>query len=226
MCADHSSNRSLHHSTPSLLSPFISALPLALPSSLHTALAALKPFTYCVTPYNPATPRHSAFAATFSLTLAGNISAASLAISQSGIDIPKGLLKIPQDPGYRAFDVFYYLLTSASTPAEREFLSLRHPSAYSLLNRSQTYEPPHYLPTADDTASAEDFRSSLKEIGIKGSAHRNLISTLAGLLKLGDTVGLLIDQEDLEEICEDVGGLLGLEPEVLMQRCSTDERGC
>lgn len=35
----------------------------------------------------------------------------------------------------------------------------------------------------------------------------------------------MIDQEDLEEICEDVGGLLGLEPEVLLQRCTTDERG-
>ena len=110
---------------------------------------------------------------------------------------PEGLLNIPQEIGYRAFDVFYYLLTSASTPAEREFLSLKHPSAYSLLNRSGTYEPPNYLPAADDTASAEDFRSALKEIGIKGSAHRNLISTLAGLLKLGDTVGLLIDQEGL-----------------------------
>ena len=177
-----------------------------------------------MTPHNPATPRHSAFAATFSLTLTGDISGASLSISQSGIDITRGLLSIPQESGYRAFDVFYYLLTSASTPAEREFLSLKHPSAYSLLNRSGTYEPPNYLPTADDTASAEDFRSALKEIGIKGSAHRNLISTLAGLLKLGDTVGLLIDQEDLEEICEDVGGLLGLEPDVLMRRCNTDER--
>lgn len=102
---------------------------------------------------------------------------------------------------------------------------MKHPSAYTLLNRSGTYTPPTYLPTADDTASAEDFRSSLKEIGIKGSAHRHLISTLAGLLKLGETVGLLIDQEDLEDICEDVGGLLGLEPETLMRKCSTDERG-
>ena len=121
--------------------------------------------------------------------------------------------------------MFYYLLTSASTPAEREFLSLKHPSAYSLLNRSNTYTPPAYLPTADDTASAEDFRSALKEIGIKGSSHRHLISTLAGLLKLGETLGLLIDREDLEEVCEDAGGLLGVEPEILMQKCSTDDRG-
>lgn len=215
---------SLHHSVPSLLTPFISALPLAVPKSLFTALAALQPFTHCVTPYNPATPRHSALAATFSITLAGNINAASLAYSQSGLEVSKGLINIPQETGYRAFDVFYYLLTSASTPAEREFLSLKHPSAYSLLNRSGTYEPPAYLPAADDTASAEDFRASLKAIGIKGSAHRSLLSTLAGLLKLGETVGLLIDREDLEDACEDVGGLLGLEPEVLLHRCSTGER--
>ena len=101
---------------------------------------------------------------------------------------------------------------------------MKRPEAYSLLNRSGTYGPPGYLPTADDTASAEDFRASLKEIGIKGSAHRGLLSTLAGLLKLGETVGLLIDQEDLEDICEDVGGLLGLDPDVLLHKCSTDER--
>ncbi|KAL8828053.1 MAG: hypothetical protein Q9170_006765 [Blastenia crenularia] len=215
---------SLHHSTPSVLVPFISALPMPLPSSLFTALAILRPFTNAVSPYNHATPKHSALAVILNLSLAGNLNSASLALSSSGIDITSGLLKIPSEAGYRAFDVFYYLLTSASTPAEREFLGLRHPSAYSLLNRSQTYEPPSYLPTADDTASAEDFRSSLKEIGIKGSTHRNLLATLAGLLKLGDTTGFLIDEEALGEICEDVGGLLGLDPDVLMRKCSTDER--
>lgn len=216
--------RSLHHSTPSLLTPFISALPVPIPSSLHTAIAVLRPFTHSVSPYNHSTPKHSSLAVTFNLSLAGNLNSATLALSTSGIDITSGLLNIPSEAGYRAFDVFYYLLTSASTPAEREFLGLKPPSAYSLLNRSQTYDPPSYLPTADDAASAEDFRSSLKEIGIKGSAHRNLLSTLTGLLKLGDTTGFLVDEETLEEICEDVGGLLGLNPDVLMRKCSTDER--
>lgn len=215
---------SLHHSTPSLLVPFIDALPLSLPSTLFTALSVIKPFTHCVTPYNPSTSRHSALAATFRLTLAGNINAVTLALSQSGLDVHRGLLNIPQEAGYRAFDVFYYLLTSASTPAEREFLSLKRPAAYSLLNRSGTFEPPSYLATADDTAAAEDFRSALKDIGIKGSSHRNLLSTLAGLLKLGETVGLLIDQEDLEDICDDAGGLLGIDPEILLNRCSTEQR--
>ena len=209
---------------PSLLVPLISKLPLAVPSSVYTSLSVLRPFTHCVTPFNASAPRHSALAATFSITLAGNINGANLAFSKSGIDLVNGLLHIPKEAGYRAFDVFYYLLTSASTPAEREFLSLKSPSTYSLLNRSGTYSPPTFLPTADDAAASEDFRSALKAIGIKGASQRNLLSTLAALLKLGESVGLLIDQEDLEEICEDVGGLIGIEPDVLLRKCSTDER--
>ena len=158
------------------------------------------------------------------LGLSGNLTAATLALSQGGIDTDKGLLNIPAESGNRAFDVFYYLLTSASTPAEREFLGLKAASQYTLLARSGTYDPPSYLPTADDAAAADDFRSALKEIGIKGSAHRNFISTLAGLLKLGNTIDYHVDEDVLDEICEDVGGLLGMEPEILARQCSTDDR--
>jgi len=158
------------------------------------------------------------------LNLAGTLTAASVALSQGGIDTAKGLLNIPAEAGYRAFDVFYYLLTSASTPAEREFLGLKAASSYTLLSRSGTYTPPSYLPTADDAAAADDFRAALKEIGIKGSAHRNLISTLAGLLKLGNTLDYGVDSDELDEIIEDVSGLLGVEPEVLARQCSTEDR--
>lgn len=177
-----------------------------------------------MTPANAATSRHSAFAAKYSFTLAGKLTGLSLALSNSGIDVSAGLLNIPSDPGYRAFDVFYYLLTSASTPAEREFLGLQSADSYSLLNKSSTYNPPSYLPAADDAAAAEDFRASLKAIGIKGAAQRGLLSVLAALLKLGETTGFLVDSEVLEDTCEDVSGLLGIEPEVLTQKCSTKER--
>lgn len=120
--------------------------------------------------------------------------------------------------------MFYYLLTSASTPAEREFLGLKNASEYALLSKSGTYDPPSYLPTADDAAAADDFRSALKAIGIKGAAHRNLISVLTGLLKLGDTLSFNLDEEALEDVCEDVGGLLGLEPEVLVHQCTMADR--
>lgn len=215
---------SLHPSTPSVFQAFLQVMPLNTPEIVYTALSALQPFLSCVTPANPATFRHSSLSAKYTVTLAGTITGLVLALSTSGIDVECGLLRIPSEPGYRAFDVFYYLLTSASTPAEREFLGLQHPSKYALLNRSGTYDPPAYLPTADDAAAAEDFRAALKSIGIKGSAFRGLLSCLAGLLKLGETTGFLVDSERLEEICEDVGGLVGLEPEVLVNQCSTNDR--
>ena len=184
----------------------------------------LRAFTSVVTPFNSSQSEYASLAATFSLSMSGQLVGASLAISTTGLDTSTGLLNIPAEAGFRAFDVFYYLLTSASTPAEREFLGLKHPSQYSLLNPSGTYQPPSYLPTADDSAAAEDFRQCLKLIGIKGSAHRNLLSTLAALLKLGDTTGLLVDDDFLESVCEDVGGLLSIDPEVLLHKCSADER--
>ncbi|KAI1823860.1 glycosyltransferase family 2 protein [Xylaria intraflava] len=215
---------SLHPSTPSLLTPFLTTLPISLPPLLLTALEAVQPFLRCVTPHNPATLRQTALSVSLTLNLTGSLSSASLALSQGGIDTAKGLLNIPAEPGYRAFDVFYYLLTSASTPAEREFLSLKSASDYTLLARSGTYDPPSYLPTADDSAAADDFRRALKELGIKGSSHRNLISTLAGLLKLGNTLDYNVDGDVLEAICEDVGGLLGLDPDVLINQCTTEDR--
>lgn len=215
---------SLHPSTPSVLQSFLRVIPLPTPNLAFTALSALRPFLSCVTPANAATYRHSALSAKYTVTLSGTITGFSWALSGSGIDVQNGLLRVPAEPGYRAFDVFYYLLTTASTPAEREFLDLQHPSKYTLLNRSGTYAPPSYLPTGDDAAAAEDFRGALKSIGIKGASFRGLLSCLAGLLKLGETTGFLIDSDALEDICEDVGALIGLEPEVLFNKCSGDDR--
>lgn len=206
------------------MEPFLTALPVATPEIAYTSLAALRPFLSAVTSFNPSYSLHSAFSASYTLTLQGTVIGLSLALSTSGINVRKGLLEIPAEAGFRAFDVFYYLLTSASTPAERDFLDLRDLSEYALLNRSGTYSPPSYLPTADDAAAAEDLRANLKAIGIKGAAQRGLLSVLAGLLKLGNAAGLMVDQEELEEVCEDVGGLLGVDPEVLLHKCSTDER--
>ncbi|KAF7130913.1 hypothetical protein CNMCM5793_003848 [Aspergillus hiratsukae] len=215
---------SAHQSTPSLLEPFLAALPLPTPSIAFTALSALRPFLSAVTAFNPSYSLYSALAASYTFTLQGSLVGLSFALSTSGINVRKGLLDIPSEPGYRAFDVFYYLLTSASTPAEREFLALKDPSAYTLLNKSGTYSPPAYLPTADDAAAAEDFMASLKAIGIKGASQRGLLSILAGVLKLGNAAGFLVDQEELEEVCDEVGGLLGLDPDVLLQKCSTEDR--
>lgn len=191
---------------------------------LFKALEATLPFIRCVTPNNPSTPRQVALAVTLTLNLAGDFQSASIALSQGGIDTTTGLLNVPAEAGYRAFDVFYYLLNAGATPAEREFLSLKSPDSYKLLARSNTYDPPSYLINGDDAAAADDFRDALKQIGIKGSAHRNLISTLAGLLKLGNTLDYQIDEDALDDIIEDASGLLGIEPEVLATQCSTEDR--
>ena len=215
---------STHQSTPSVFEPFLTTLPLSTPGVTFTALSALKPFLRAVTAFNPSYSLYSALSANFTFTLKGDLVALTLALSTSGLNVQKGLLDIPTEPGYRAFDVFYYLLTASSTQAEREFLALKEPSAYALLNKSGTYDPPSYIPTADDAAAAEDFRAALKAIGIKGASLRNLLSVLAGLLKLGNAAGFLVDEEELEQTCEDVGDLLGVDPEILLHKCATDER--
>ncbi|KAF2193312.1 glycosyltransferase family 2 protein [Zopfia rhizophila CBS 207.26] len=215
---------SLHESTPSLFSPFISGLPLQLPGSFYTALEAIKAFTHCVTPSNASYPRHAALAAVFTINLQGTVVGAEIKLSTSGIDTNQGLLNIPAHAGFRAFDVFYYLNSSSASKSEREWLNLKDPSQYTLLNRSGTYHPPSYLPDVDDAAAAEDFRANLKAIGIKGTKLQNLLSCLAGLLKLGDTLGYLIDEETLQSICEDCGVLLDVDPEILRRKCSSNER--
>ena len=214
----------MHESSPSLFAPFISGLPLQVPASFYTALEAIKPFTHCVTPKNASYPRHSSLAAVFTINLQGNLVAAEIKLSAAGLDTKQGLLDVPSEPSFRAFDVFYYLKSSSASKAEREFLGLKDPSEYTLLNRSGTYHPPSYLPDADDAAAAEDWRSNLKAIGIKGTDLQNVISTLTALLKLGDTLGFLVDEEELDAICEDCGALLDIEPELLRQKLSTMDR--
>ena len=215
---------STHQSSPPLLHPFLASFPLSTPPTAFTALAAIRPLVSAVTAFNPSYSLYSSLAACYTFTLHDHVVGFRLALSSSGLNLRKGLLNIPEEAGYRAFDVFYYLLTSASTPAEREFLDLKDHAAYTLLNRSGTYTPPSYLPTADDDAAAEDFRSALKAIGIKGAAQRGLLSVLAGLLKLGNAASFLVDEDALEEVCEDAGGLLGLDPEVLLHKFPTDDR--
>ncbi|EWZ28070.1 myosin head, motor domain-containing protein [Fusarium oxysporum Fo47] len=182
--------QSLHPSTPSLFIPFLDTLPFVVPSSILTSLRALQPFLHCVTPHNPSTSRYAALALALDVSLEGRVSNASLSMPADGIDIASGLLGIAPEFGYRAFDVFYYLLTSISTQAEREFLSLKPASEYSILAASGTYQPPSHLAAADDGAAADDFRQAIRQIGIKGSTHRKLIATLAGLLTLGNTLDL------------------------------------
>lgn len=160
----------------------------------------------------------------FTINLQGNLVNAEIRLSTSGIDTQKGLLNIPAKSGFRAFDVFYYLNSSSASHAEREFLNLAHPSEYKFLNRSGTYDPPSYLPDVDDAAAAEDLRSNLKAIGIRGQKLNNLISCLAGLLKLGNTIGYDVDQDIVRAVCEDCSTLLDIDPSLLGSKLSDNDR--
>jgi len=216
---------STHNSTPSMIAPFASALPIHAPESFYTALNVIRAFTHCVTPFNPSFPRYSSLAATFNLSMVGGEAiGATLALSKSGIDTKRGLLHIPSEPGYRAFDVFYYLNVSSASKGEREFLGLKPYSKYELLKKSGTFSPPKYMPTADDEAAAEAFRDDLKAIGIKGVQRRNLISALTGLLKLGDTLDDWASDDIVDMIYDDVAGLLDTQKMVLETAVNTADR--
>lgn len=206
------------------MTPILGTLP-SPPDILTNALALISAFTSCLTPSSPfSVPYHNGLVVSLQISLAGNITGAHISLSTAGIDTASGLLQIPAKSGYRAFDVFYYLLSQASTPAERQGLGLQSPEKYALLARSGTYYLPSYLPTADDSAAAEDWRANLRAVGVKGSLLRGLLSALAGILKLGNSVGLLVDEDVVEEVCEDVSGLIGIEPEVLAKKMGDTER--
>ncbi|KAF1923295.1 glycosyltransferase family 2 protein [Didymella exigua CBS 183.55] len=215
---------SLHEATPSLFAPAVSGLPVSLPDSFYVALEALKPFTHCVTPQNPSAPRYSALAAVFTIDVLGECRGAEIKLSTGGLDTREGLLQIPAHTGYRAFDVFYYLNSSSASKQEREILDIQSLDKYALLNRSGTYDPPSFLPDADDAAAAEDFRTNLKAIGIKGQKLRDVISTLAALLKLGNTLDYFVDEEKLDAACQDCGSLLDISPDMFKQQLGSNDR--
>ena len=204
-------DRSLHDSTPAMIAPMVSCLPVQAPSSFYAALDVVRALTHCTTAKNPSFPRFSALAAKFDVTIStGEIVSASLALSKSGIDTKNGLLEIPSETGTRAFDAMYYLVTSSSKQEEKETLDLKPLHSYHLLKRLNTFSPPSYIPTADDAAAAEDFRTNLRSIGIKGRILRDFICALAGLLKLGDACDYFVGEDEIDEICDAAASLLDL----------------
>ena len=177
-----------------------------------------------MTPNNPSLPRYSSLATQCTLNQEGDLLGVSFALSTSGLDTQNGLLKVPAEAGYRAFDVFYYLNVSSASPAERDFLR-----SQALLGSTRCFDG--RAPTArraisrcaaDDAAAAEDFRSSLRAIGIRGPAMHNLISTLAGILKLGDTLDAMADADAVYNICDEAAVLLDMDPTVLRVKCTSE----
>jgi chitin synthase len=208
------------------MAPFISCLPIQAPNALYTAIEVIRAFTHCCTPVNPSFPRYSSLAAKFEVNIGlGQILNASLALSSSGIDTERGLLNVPGESGHRAFDVFYYVLSSL-TPGQRQAVNAGPPSSYRLLRRSGTFSPPSYVPTADDAAAAEAFKENLKAIGIQGPSHSALMMALISLLKFGETLDMMIDEEELDTICDEVETILHVQEGSIRRNFDTiTERG-
>ncbi|KAH6950819.1 chitin synthase-domain-containing protein [Fusarium avenaceum] len=207
--------QSLHESTPSLLTPFLNTFPFNIPTSVAASLQALQPFLYCVTPDNSASSRYAALALALDVGLEGQVSSALLSIPAHSLDAASDLSEVAADLGKYAFHVFYYIIAFTSTPAEKALLKLKGIHEYFILSKSGTSWPPSQAGLSNVSA-ASGFRKALKDIGIKGADHRNLIATLAGLLTFGNTLDETVSSNDMIETCDEAGVLLGIEPDVLI----------
>ncbi|KAH7257854.1 chitin synthase-domain-containing protein [Fusarium tricinctum] len=212
--------QSLHESTPSLLTPFLNTLPINLPTSVVASLQALQPFLYCVTPDNSASSRYAALALTLGIGLEGKVSSTILSIRIHSLDTASNIFELATDVSKYAFHVFYYIIAFTSTPAEKALLKLKEIHEYFILSTNGTSTngtswPPSQVGLSNALA-ASDFRQALKDIGIKGADHCNLIATLAGLLTLGNTLDETISSKDMKETCDEAGLLLSIEPSVLL----------
>ncbi|KAJ4253433.1 hypothetical protein NW762_010591 [Fusarium torreyae] len=207
--------QSLHESAPSLLLPFLNTLPFDESTSIVASLQALQPFLHCVTPDNPTSPRYAALALTLEMDLEGRLSSAALSIPVYNFDTAVDQIEVAPDIGRYAFHVFYYLIASTSTPAERAFLKLKDAPDYFILSANGMSRPPSRV-GLDDASAANGFRKALKDICIRGDDHRNLLATLAGLLTLGNTLNETMSSESMIVTCEEAGMLLGIEPSVLI----------
>ncbi|KAI8135452.1 hypothetical protein DUD61_000820 [Geotrichum candidum] len=114
------------------------------------------------------------------------------------------LLKLPAAPSNRVFDVFYHLLLSQAEQ-HGAYLSLKaDPSEYTLLAKSKTYSLPEWVLFSDDYALAKDWSNALRQCNIKGSTLRGILSTLSGILLLGNS-------DNSSDVAEGAS-LIGIDP--------------
>ncbi|CAG79853.1 chitin synthase-domain-containing protein [Yarrowia lipolytica] len=201
-------------SIPSAPSSFLACLQEFpnIPPQTATALNVLEPFLTAQTPENVDTLLHNGLSVCVSLDADGNVCKTRIMLSDLPLSSVKMLTHLPHEKDNRAFTVFYNLLLAA-TDSEIDHLSLKPADEYNLLKPSGTFTLPEYMQHTDDHALATDWRDSLKQCGIRGQNLRSILSTLSGLLLLGQ--GNEFDK--LEGTA-----LIGVSPDTLEQH-STDE---
>lgn len=148
-------------------------------------------------------------AVTYSLNSKGDIISTRIELPEDPFISLDQLTNLPH--GNRVFDVFYHLLLAESDRAQH--LSLKEPQDYDLL-KNGTFRLPDWVTFSDDYALAKDWSDGLRQCNIKGATLRGLLSSLSGILLLGNIKSI----EDQHEGC----ALLGLDPNCL-ENCKIDD---
>lgn len=122
-----------------------------------------------------------------SLNSKGQILSTRLNIAKSPLASFDHLVDLPSAPSNRAFDVFYHVLLSEAEQ-HGTYLSLKSsPEDYDLLKKSGTYTLPEWVLFSDDYALAKDWSNALRQCNIKGATLRGILSSLSGILLLGNS---------------------------------------
>jgi chitin synthase len=170
------------------------------------ALNVLSPFLTALTPQNLSTRFHNGIAVSFSLNPKGEIVSTRISIAEEPIKSFDQLLYLPASESNRSFDVFYHLLL-AEAENRGAYLSLKSsPEQYDLLRKSATYKLPDWVNFSDDYALAKDWSDALRQCGFKGAALRGVLSTLSGILLLGN-------KKDPNDVAEGAS-LIGIDPSI------------
>lgn len=174
----------------------------------------LSPFLTCQTPENLSTRYHNGLGVSLSLNSRGEIVSSRIMTAENPFSSLDQLLNLPAAPNNRVFDVFYHLLLSESDNPNN-YLSLKNrPSDYELLNKSGTYDLPDWVMFSDDYALAKDWSDALRQCGFKGPALRGVLSTLSGILLLGNV-------NSPSDVAEGAA-LIGIQPET-QSKYSTEQ---
>lgn len=183
----------------------VSAIPDINPSVLQ-ALNVITPFLTALTPKNLSTRFHNGLSIAFSLNSKGETVSARMALSEKPFTSLDQLLYLPSKENNRIFDVFYHVLL-AESEERGTYLSLKSsPDQYELLRKSGTYKLPEWVMFSDDYALAKDWSDALRQCGFKGTALRGVLSTISGILLLGN-------KDDPNDLAEGAS-LVGIDPSI------------
>lgn len=191
----------------------MSAFPHVNPAVLQ-ALNVITPFLTALTPENLSSRFHNGLSVAFSLNSSGHTISTRINVSKDPLFSLDQLLKLPANSANRVFDVFYHLLLSESRQ-HGTYLSLKSsPEEYDLLKKSGSYTLPDWVLFSDDYALATDWSSALRQCNIKGATLRGILSTLSGILLLGNS-------DNSTDVAEGAS-LIGIDP-TTFKRHSIDQ---